>query len=139
MKELTKQQIITGCKIHGQNKVPCIKRPVYCVIVSEDNKCVFGSNWINDTSVKECPRAESPSGVDYHLCKEVCKQNSHAETDALTKATKLEVITYGASLYLTGHNYCCDNCIIAMRASGIKYVKCIDSNKEYILWVIKFV
>ena len=131
MKELTKQQIITGCKIHSSGRLPCIKRPVYCVIVSEDNKCVFGSNWINDKSVIECPRANYPTGEGYHLCKEVCKQEYHAETDALANAIKLGVITHGASLYMTGHNYCCNNCLAALRASGIKYVKCLDCNKDY--------
>ena len=133
MKDITKEYIIAGCKTYSGGRAPCIKRSVYCVIVSEDNKHVFGSNWMNNKFVLECPRADSPTGEDYHLCKQICRQDSHAETDALIKATKLEVITHGAVLYLTGHSYCCDACLRAMKASGIKLVICMDSDKEYIL------
>lgn len=132
MKELTKQQIITGCKLHSKGKISCVKRPVFCVIVTKKEEYIFGSNWMNNPVI-ECPRANLPTGEGYHLCKEVCDQTFHAELDALSKACKLEVITWGASLYLTNHTYCCNNCINAMRASGIKYVKCIDNGKEYIL------
>lgn len=130
MIEPSKQYIIAGCTV--SNNKPCLKRSVYAMVLCKDGKEVFGSNWIAN-EVISCPRAELPTGQGYNLCREVCGQQHHAETDAIARCVAADVITLDAKMYITGHDYCCDNCLAAIKSSGIGYVKCLDSNKEYYL------
>lgn len=131
MKNVTKEYIIENCISQAKGRTACLKRAVYAIIIAEDGKEVFGSNWTNSTNVTECPRADYATGEGYHLCKEICSQEYHAEVEAVLQAQKKEVIIYNAKMYLTGHDYCCNNCLDIMRSSGIKYAKCLDSGKEY--------
>ena len=100
---------------------PCLKQTVKALIVSNNGEEVFGSNHINN-KVKECPRVTEgcQTGEGYHLCKEVCNQSSHAEVDAIKNAKEKGVNLQGATLYLSGHTYCCMNCLENMKNAGIK-------------------
>ena len=113
-------------------KNPCLKVVVKALIISKDNQEIYGSNDIS-SSVDVCPREEEgcKTGEGYELCKNVCKQISHAEVSAINNAKNDGIDLTGASLYLSGHSYCCDNCILSMKRAGISYVYVLDSGKEY--------
>ncbi len=93
----------------------CKKQTVVAIIMKDKQLISIGTNDIN-ASITECARKDLPSGVGYELCKSVCNQNSHAEVDACIKAGDK---AKGATLYLIGHTYCCDNCIKIMEQYGI--------------------
>jgi len=111
----------------------CIKQSVQAMIVSVKDEKVYGMNKTNNY-VAVCPRVEQnmKTGEGYHLCKEVCNQGSHAEVDAIANAIKQNVDLIGSTLYLTGHTYCCDNCLKEMKTTQIKQVYIIAENNEII-------
>lgn len=96
----------------------CAKQTVIAVVVNH-NRFYIGSNWVNNPQT-ECPRKNLPSGQGYHLCKDVCNQHAHAEVDACMQAG---ADAQGATLYLIGHDYCCDDCLAYMKSCGIKEVR----------------
>ena len=97
-------------------KGPCAKQRVIATIVTPSGEEFVGENACLNAQIV-CPRADMPSGVGYHLCQEVCKQVAHAEVAALREAgTKAR----GATLYLSGHTYVCDDCKAAMERADIK-------------------
>lgn len=108
---------------------PCKKQTVKAIIESRCGKRVIGSNSIKN-KIDICPReaAGFKTGEGYHLCKQVCNQNEHAEVDAMNKAEKLGVDLNGAKITITGHTYFCDNCISKMSNRGINSAYCIDSD-----------
>lgn len=112
---------------------PCLKQTVKAIIVTQDGQRILGSNAINN-DVDICPRVveNMPTGEGYHLCKDVCNQNEHAEVTAIQNAKKQGMDIQGATLMLTGHTYCCDNCISSMKEAGITKAVCVDSGKEYL-------
>jgi len=102
---------------------PCFKQSVEAVIVTKDGQQIAGNNNINN-NVGSCPREAQgyQSGEGYHLCKEVCNQNSHAEVTAINSAKEQGIDIEGATLYLRNHTYCCDNCLLEMNNAKIKDV-----------------
>ena len=59
------------------------------------------------------------SGEGYELCKLICKQVGHAEVVALSLAGDT---AKGATLYLTGHTYICEDCQRALDFAGVAKV-----------------
>lgn len=98
----------------------CAKQIVKAVIVASDGEIFKGDNSCANPQ-EVCPRDSEgyKSGEGYHLCKEICDQEAHAEVDAITKAGSK---SKGATLYLTGHSYACDNCSKAAELAGIKVI-----------------
>jgi len=98
----------------------CKKQTTVAIIMKDGKFISMGTNEIHEP-VEVCPRDEMgfKSGEGYHLCKETCGQISHAEVDACVRAG---AEAKGASLYLMGHTYCCDNCISVMAEYGIAEV-----------------
>ena len=94
---------------------PCAKQVVTAIIVALDGRWYKGEN---DCAKPQtiCPRNDLPTGVGYHLCREVCKQDSHAEVAALQKAG---TAANGATLYLSGHYYACNECKQSCDDAGI--------------------
>jgi DNA mismatch endonuclease (patch repair protein) len=92
----------------------CAKKHVVAII-EKNGKRYIGSNWCHNPQ-KKCPRFP---GEDYSKCKTICKQDSHAEIDAIKNA---EGDTKKAVMYLIGHDHCCEPCLVAMKKSGIKKV-----------------
>ena len=132
MNEL-KQFIIDSCNERAGNLNPCIKQQVYAMLITESG-VYFGANWmLNDITV--CPRVAQnvPSGTGYELCASVCGQGPeyHAERQAMTAAIEAGDTLEGATLYLTGHTFCCKYCREAMNEAGLKSAHVIDSGKEY--------
>ena len=51
----------------------------------------------------------------------------HAEVNAIRNAKKTDLT--GSELYLTGHTYCCDNCLSEMKAAGIRKVFILNEDE----------
>lgn len=95
----------------------CCKQETIAII-ENNGRYWIGSNWCNNPQ-SECPRKDMSSGTGYNLCREICKQASHAEVDACKQAGKN---ANGGTLYLIGHTYCCDSCKETMSKYGIKRI-----------------
>ena len=104
------------------NDNKCVKQTTTAIIVNGD-KVFIGSNHCGNAQQK-CPREERGfvTGEGYHLCKEICQQEAHAEVDACQKAGEY---AKGATLFLLGHYYCCEHCIKVMEEYGIAQVKIV--------------
>lgn len=100
----------------------CAKQPTGAVIVKNGEILGRGAN--AGKLVEVCPRVleSCPTGVGYHLCKEVCEQVGHAEVSAIKDAKASGHDLRGASLYLDGHWWCCEACWGAMIEEGIAKV-----------------
>jgi deoxycytidylate deaminase len=92
----------------------CAKKHVVAII-EKNGKYYVGSDWCRNPQ-KKCPRLP---GEDYSKCKTICKQDGHAELDAIKHAKS---DTKGAILYLIGHDHCCESCLTAIEKAGIKTV-----------------
>lgn len=103
------------------NSFECLKQKVNAIIVTKENYIIFGTNNINN-KIELCPRLNSKSGEDYHFCKEICNQNSHAEVDAINNALKENININESTLYLIGHTYCCNNCLENLKKYNINNI-----------------
>ena len=103
----------------------CKKQTTVAVIMKDGELIAIGTNEIHNPEVDECPREEAQmkTGEGYHLCKDECMQGAHAEVNACQEAGER---AKGATLYLIGHTYCCDNCKKVMEEYGIKEVIIAD-------------
>jgi hypothetical protein len=57
-----------------------------------------------------------PTGEGYELCKSVCGQVGHAETNVINFAGKE---ANGAALYVEGHTYICESCRATAKSAGV--------------------
>lgn len=94
---------------------PCAKQTVTATIVDLSGLRHVGTNYCLNPQTT-CPRGDMPTGVGYHLCKEICQQVGHAEPVAIAAAG---AAARGATLYLEGHTYACDSCKGVAHAAGI--------------------
>lgn len=86
---------------------PCIKQRVFATLISPEGFRFYGENdCANPQTI--CPRSGMGPSIGYHLCWEVCEQESHAEVSAIKKAGSF---ARGSTIYVEGHNYICDNCL----------------------------
>jgi len=93
----------------------CAKQIVTATIITESG-CIFvGTNAVANPQ-ERCPRS---IGDGYEKCKSICHQYGHAEIVALRQAGTAAM---GATLYLTGHSYACEECYKACMEAGIKEV-----------------
>ena len=118
--------IINECNKIANNLYPCLKQQVYAMIITKDGNEYFGANWMLNNTITICPRVTEgcPSGTGYDLCESVCGQGTlyHAERQAINHCKESNGCLKGATLYLTGHTYCCDTCTAAMKEEGITKV-----------------
>lgn len=109
---------------------PCAKRVVSCEIEVVDVFCgVHRFIGRNDCENPQpvCPRLP---GEGYEKCKTVCRQQGHAELQALRKFNvwvaqhpgDLEH-AYNVRATVKGHTYICRDCQEAMYASGLKWLR----------------
>lgn len=101
---------------------PCVKQVVTATIVLPHGVRFTGTNHCYN-SQKVCPRKDMPTGMGYELCRDICQQPGHAETQALMAAalagyTNLE----GGVCFIEGHTYACTECIEALRLAGVEDV-----------------
>jgi len=94
---------------------PCAKGVVTATIVTEDGSSFVGTNECRRPQ-GSCPRGDMPTGVGYDMCRRVCCQVSHAEVAACRAAGYR---ARGATLFLEGHTYACDNCKAVMKRHGV--------------------
>ncbi|MEX3984020.1 hypothetical protein AB4Y45_34085 [Paraburkholderia sp. EG287A] len=94
---------------------PCAKQGVKATIIALDGQRYVGTNHCMNPQ-HTCPRGGMPTGVGYELCKSVCAQEGHAEENAARIAGDA---AKGATLYLEGHTYACDNCKSVVLKAGV--------------------
>ena len=105
-----------------QNANACAKQIVIAFLFTKTGElAAIGTNSIKN-KVDLCPRGTAPHGVGYDLCKSMCCQEYHAETQALTLAHEADIDVREGSLILVGHNKVCPACEEACKASGLKEV-----------------
>lgn len=116
-------------KAASEPGLTCLKQSVVAMIVTKENVEIFGTNNIQN-KIDVCPRIEQnlKTGEGYHLCKDICNQNSHAEVTAINNAKLKNINLLGSSLFLIGHTYCCDNCLSVMKENGVSKVYVINEN-----------
>lgn len=98
---------------------PCAKARTRCTIVTTEGDRIVGENWCNNPQ-PTCPRKEMEG---YEKCSKVCQQYGHAEVMAAFLADDQCI---GATAYLEGHTYYCQNCqetlfeagVVALRIGG---------------------
>lgn len=97
----------------------CAKRLVTCTLVAPDGVYrVIGSNACENPQAI-CPRAANEG---YTKCDTVCRQQGHAEIQALVKAKKMGWDVTGWTAYVRGHYYICEPCARALNESGITHL-----------------
>lgn len=94
---------------------PCCRQHVKATVIATDGRRHVGTNYCG-TPQPACPRDGMPTGVGYHLCREVCRQPAHAEINAVLAAG---LAARGAVLYLEGHFYACEPCKEFCAAAGV--------------------
>lgn len=94
---------------------PCAKQVVTATIVALDGQRFVGTNGCCNPQ-EFCPRGDAPTGIGYEKCVDVCQQTGHAEINALKAAGDA---ARGATLWLEGHTYACQDCWKATRAAGL--------------------
>lgn len=94
---------------------PCAKVRVQCYLFTKDGGTFVGENWCRNPQDK-CPRLP---GEDYTKCKEICKQDAHAEVNAINKAKEHGADLKGAKAAILGHTYVCQHCKAALKSEGI--------------------
>jgi hypothetical protein len=97
---------------------PCVKQTVIATIIALDGRRFIGTNFCRNAQTT-CPRAGMATGVGYELCRDICKQDAHAEINALREAG---AAAQGATLYLEGHTYACAPCLAAAKEHGCTVV-----------------
>jgi deoxycytidylate deaminase len=69
-----------------------------------------------DNPQPTCPRSETD---DYSKCVTVCEQQGHAEIQALRRAQRMGIDLRGATAYIYGHYWMCQDCGKALRDAGV--------------------
>lgn len=96
----------------------CAKQVVEATIVGRSGRVYVGRN--DCASPQEvCPRRDMPSNVGYHLCRDVFRQEGHAEVMAIRAAGD---DSCGGSLTLRGHITVCPSCMSACDAAWIVHI-----------------
>ena len=90
----------------------CAKQTVQCTLVTPDGQRFVGRNWCLNPQEK-CPRLP---GEGYEKCKLICHQVGHAEETAVIQAGDK---AKGATAYIEGHTYACDNCQSVLLKAGV--------------------
>jgi deoxycytidylate deaminase len=109
------------CKTSG-----CVKQSTGAVIVK--NGQIIGRGTNAAKLVLECPRWGSPTGENYGPCKDICKQEGHAEAVAVKDMMAHQTDYQDADLYLYGHWWCCRNCWESIINGKIKNVYLLDNS-----------
>ena len=107
------------------DKSGCVKQPTGAVIVLNIQIIGRGSNAGKKQNV--CPHWDSPTGENYGPCKNICRQNGHAETEAILSS---KYLTKDANLYLYGHWWCCRPCWEAIIKAGIRNVYLLKNSHK---------
>jgi len=95
---------------------PCQKVTVRATLVTPGGAVFVSQNHTRALAADGCPRSSYPHGEGYHLCREVCRQEGHAEENVLAMAGER---ARGGVIFLEGHWRVCDGCRRACAAAGV--------------------
>jgi hypothetical protein len=95
---------------------PCARRVVIATLYAQDGSSYQSSNWCMRPQ-PVCPRAHMPSGEGYWMCRDICKQKGHAETNALEIAGDQ---AKGSLMVVENHYRICDHCRASAAAAGVE-------------------
>lgn len=95
----------------------CAKAFVKATIVCDDGQNFVGTNDVRNPQ-RVCPRGADSERDSYELCKILCRQPGHAETEALRLAGPWAV---GATIFVE-HWRVCDACAKALERAGVAKV-----------------
>jgi hypothetical protein len=130
---ITGEHIMVNCGVRAGTLYPCLKQQVYACLETVDGERFYGANWMLNNTVTVCPRVTEgcATGTGYNLCTEVCGQGPeyHAERQAIAACLEAGKSTVGATMYLTGHTYCCETCTAAMIDAGVTAVQILDTKE----------
>lgn len=91
----------------------CAKTTVRCTLVTPSGEHIVGTNaCANPQPV--CPREP---GEGYEKCTTICRQQGHAEVQAVALAGDR---ARGARAYIEGHTYACMACQHALFGAGVR-------------------
>jgi len=129
---ITADHIKVNCDVRAGTLYPCLKQQVYACLVTAQGERFYGANWMLNNTVTVCPRLSFESGTRYDLCESECGQGVeyHAERQAMNACWEAGASTVGATLYLTGHSWCCDDCTYAMMDAHVAKVVNLDTGEE---------
>lgn len=114
----------------------CLRNKVGAVIVKDKYIVSTGYNGApihqpNCQEIGYCYREEHsiPSGTNLEKCR---ASGSHGESNAVSIAAKIGHSTNGATMYVVGHYFICNNCKAVISNAGIKRVvlKKVDGSIE---------
>ena len=97
----------------------CRKVVVRATLVTEFGRIFISENH-TEVNPGTCPREGMAHGEGYHLCREVCHQKGHAETNVLGMAGDQ---ARGGVLYLQGHDRLCRGCAEACAQAEVTVVR----------------
>ena len=95
----------------------CAKVVVTATLLTLDNEVFIGRNDVPNPQ-KECPRVD---GEGYEKCKSICKQERHAEIDAIEKCRAAGCNPRYGSISVDYH-YVCPWCQAELDKLGIRYI-----------------
>lgn len=98
----------------------CLKQVVKASLVRDGEVVVVAFNDIANDDVVQCPRADRESGEDYLWCSQLCRQDGHAEIQAIKRAKYLDINIRGCTLVLEGHSFICEECQKQLIEAGVK-------------------
>lgn len=101
----------------------CAKKRVQCVLIARDGEVFVGENWCNSPQAV-CPR---DAWEGYDKCSSICKQNSHAEIEAIELAKGK---ARGATAYLINHTHYCRNCQEALFKAGVESLHRVEKMED---------
>lgn len=96
-------------------KGPCAKQVVTATLIAANGTRYIATNHCENPQ-QTCPRGDMPSGQGYELCRDICQQRGHAETNVIELAGEN---ARDGIVYVTGHTYACDSCMAAARSAGV--------------------
>ncbi len=97
---------------------PCAKQTVTATLIAKDGETFVSTNYCREPQVT-CPRADMPTGQGYEKCINICKQDGHAEVNAVKLAGDKANLS---KIYLQGHYYACDNCQSVAKNAGVQEI-----------------
>lgn len=100
----------------------CNKKHLGVCLVLDNLKIITGSNGPPEIlkQCNPCPRLNSHSGTDLHLCRAV-----HAERSALLKAAKSKYSTKKSKLY-SYMGVPCKDCLLELIYAGVEEIICLE-------------
>ena len=94
----------------------CAKQKVICRLVLLNGEVIEGENACLEPQ-DSCPREP---GEGYHKCESICRQQGHAEQQAVRNAAGKNL--KGATATLSGHTYFCADCQHVLFDAGVEFL-----------------